>query len=81
MVFRSLLNTVTAGRYTHITVQMPPDDIVDDGQDKAIEYLTKYYGSIASSRISIRVYWGPAKNFLKDLNEKIENVEKGRQND
>ena len=67
--FRALFRTVVVqqgsarrGRYSHIGVQMEPDDIRNQNPIRARQYLEKYFG-----QTEINLYWGNSQEFLAEL--------------
>jgi hypothetical protein len=49
---------------------MPPPKGTDEAKQKAQDYLTKYY-----ENIDVRVYWGTARDFVKDLSDRWQQSE------
>ena len=52
---------------------MPPPKGTDEEKQKAQDYLTKYY-----ENIDVRVYWGTARDFVKDLSDRRQQSEFGK---
>lgn len=62
-ILRGLSRLEQSGRRISIaTMLLPVDETYPEEQKKAQEHLTKYYGNI-----NVLVYWGPARDFLKEL--------------
>lgn len=73
--FRVLLRGIISSHeasltYPAMAVQLPPDNLNKDDIDKAIGYLHKYFGNIP--KIKVKIYWGTAKEFSKELRERWE---------
>ena len=67
--FRALFRTVMVqqggarrGRYSHIGVQLEPDDTRNQNPTRARQYLQKYFG-----QTEINLYWGNSQEFLAEL--------------
>lgn len=66
VLLRSLARFLESGlRRTHFAVMKPPTSS-EDMKQKAQDYLSKYY-----ENIDVRVYWGTASDFVKDLKEHL----------
>jgi hypothetical protein len=70
VLFRSIMNQESGNRlrdYTHIAVQIDPEDglVLDAGGTR--EYLESYFQGA-----SISIYWGSVEDFMKDLHERTE---------
>jgi hypothetical protein len=52
---------------------MPPPKGTDEEKQKTQDYLTKYY-----ENIDVRVYWGTARDFVKDLADRRQQSEFGK---
>lgn len=70
--FRAFFRTVMVqpggsrrARYSHVGVQVEPDEIHNLNPKKAHKYLEKYFGAS-----SIELYWGKSQDFLRQLAEK-----------
>jgi hypothetical protein len=50
------------GRYSHIGVQLEPDDTRNQNPTRARQYLQKYFG-----QTEINLYWGNSQEFLAEL--------------
>ena len=62
LLFRSLLGNLTNSIHRmNVAVQLPYDD-AHPNKEKAEAYITKYFG-----KIEVRVYWGTARQFAKEL--------------
>ncbi len=70
VLFRSIMNQESGNRlrdYTHIAVQIDPEDgLVLDAKGTR-EYLESYFQGA-----SISIYWGSVEDFMKDLHERTE---------
>jgi SIR2-like protein len=66
VIHRGLVQSMdNSQRRLSVTVQMkPPDDCAGD-EDAAQEYLTEYFGDF-----KVRVYWGTAAQFAKELRDR-----------
>jgi hypothetical protein len=54
-----------------MAVQLRPDILSEKDIDKAIKYLQKYFGNIPKIP-KVKVYWGTAREFSKELRERWE---------
>lgn len=70
--FRAFFRTVMVqpggsrrARYSHVGVQVEPDELHNLNPKKAHKYLEKYFGAS-----SIELYWGKSQDFLRQLAEK-----------
>lgn len=73
--FRVLLRGIISSHeasltYPAMAVQLPPDNLNEESLGKAIRYLSKYFGNIP--KIKVKVYWGKANEFSKELRERWE---------
>jgi hypothetical protein len=67
-ILRSISRLEQSGRRISVATMLLPIDTSDPRkQEKAQEFLTKYYGNIAVS-----VYWGTARDFLSELGARWE---------
>lgn len=70
VLLRSLAGFLEAGlRRTHFAVITPPSSS-EAMKQKAQDYLSQYY-----ENIDVRVYWGTARDFIKDLKNRINTQE------
>ncbi len=67
--FRALFRTVMVqqggarrGRYSHVGIQLAPDDTRNMNPNRARQYLQKYFGDA-----QINLYWGKSDDFLREL--------------
>jgi hypothetical protein len=67
--FRALFRTVMVqpgsarrGRYSHVGIQLEPDDARNMNPKRAHAYLQKYFGDA-----QINLYWGKSEDFLREL--------------
>ena len=67
--FRAMFRTVMVqqggqrrGRYSHVGVQLEPDDSHNQNPIRARQYLQKYFG-----QAEINLYWGNSQEFLSEL--------------
>lgn len=86
VLFRGLIESLGASlEYTSIAVQLTPDtavpdpaDTADDNvekrQEKAQQYLDKYFAKI--QKIKVKVFWGDIKDFTAELRKQWEGFEK-----
>ncbi len=71
VLFRGIMSTLGASLgYTSIAVQLPPEDAVEGGQERAQEYLNRYFGRL--QHINFCIYWGNARQFAKELHDRWE---------
>lgn len=56
------------GQYTHIAVQVEPEEHTETSQAQAKHYLEKYFGNFDGMK-NFNIYWGTAADFLKELEE------------
>ena len=52
-------------RYTHVAVQLDPEDTPDIDPQRAKAYLEGYFGEA-----DVAIYWGSAEDFLRELAER-----------
>jgi SIR2-like domain len=70
VLFRGLINVAKSNAgYTSIAVQLPPS-VPDQRKEDASKYLDQYLGKI--SGVEVSVYWGDAKDFVKELRKRQE---------
>lgn len=82
VLFRGLVNATEAGgRRVSVTVQL--SRLEDDAPvakrlqvEKYQEYLEQYFGEI-----KMRVYWGTAREFMKDLSDRWSDFTQGQNGD
>jgi hypothetical protein len=69
VLFRALFSALRSMTNLIIAVQLRPKDVKNETD--AVKYLGKYFGSIlaGSSHLQVRVYWGEAADFAKELRE------------
>lgn len=72
VLFQSLMNLQGARRrrrYTHVAVQIDPQEGMMLNPEAAREYLKSYFGQQASMnyQTNISIYWGSAEDFLREL--------------
>jgi hypothetical protein len=65
VLFRSIFKSISSMTNLIIAVQLRPRDV--KSEDDAIRYLGKYFGSVLGKDIKVRVYWGEATEFAKEL--------------
>ena len=65
VLFRSIFSSISSMTNLIIAVQLRPKDV--KSEDDAIKYLNKYFGSVLGKDIKVRVYWGEATEFAKEL--------------
>jgi len=70
VLFRGLLSSLSNLGYFTVAVQLPPDDLTGEELKRALNYLDQYYANI--QHIKVRVYWGNAQQFAKELRERWE---------
>jgi hypothetical protein len=69
-IFHSLVSVAQQSSYsrTHISVQLLPEENGSQEKQKRIEeYFNQYF-----AKLNIRVYWGTARAFMKELNDRWE---------
>ncbi len=74
--FRVLLRGIISSHeasltYPAIAVQLRPDALNESNLDKTIKYLQKYFGNIPKIP-KVKVYWGTAREFSRELKERWE---------
>jgi SIR2-like protein len=70
VLFRGLVSSFGAEiGYPAIAIQLPPDDVPEDDREKAQEYLNEYFSKI--QKVKVKVYWGKATAFAKELRERL----------
>lgn len=57
--------------YTHVAVQVEPEEHSSINPDQAKAYLEKYF----EGHGNFSIYWGTATDFLKELRERMKNIE------
>lgn len=76
VLFRSLVSYLerTLSR-AHVSVQIAPsgDRVTQEQKERAQQYLTNYY-----AQLRIRVYWGTARDFATELQQRWEGFQDGR---
>ena len=69
VLFRSIVRrggSALRRRFSHVAVQLDPDEGSSIEPEKARIYLTKYFDSA-----NISVYWGNVQDFVSDLQERL----------
>jgi hypothetical protein len=67
-ILRGISRLEQSGRRISVATMLPPVETSDPKkQEKAQDFLTKYYGNIAVS-----IYWGTARDFLSELGTRWE---------
>lgn len=74
ILFQSVMNMAGAElrrRYTHVAVQIDPQEGAMLDPQAAREYLTTYFGPAAALnyQTNISIYWGSAEDFICELGE------------
>jgi hypothetical protein len=67
VLFRSIMNLEGhrgLRRYTHVAVQIDPDEQRFHNPRAARRYLTRYFGA---TEVRISIYWGSADDFVREL--------------
>ncbi len=72
VLFQSVMNLAGAElrrRYTHVAVQIDPQEETMLNPQAAREYLKNYFGAMAALnyQTNISIYWGSAEDFLAEL--------------
>ena len=67
VLFRSIFNSISSMTNLIVAVQLRPKDVTNE--EAAIKYLSKYFGSVLGKDIRVRVFWGEAKEFAKELRD------------
>ncbi len=67
VLFRSIFNSISSMTNLIIAVQLRPRDVTN--VEDAIRYLSKYFGSVLGKNIKVRVFWGEASEFAKELRD------------
>ena len=71
VVLRGLVGSLGASLGSPgIAVQLPPGDLSGEETEQAKGYLDKYFDQIG--KIKVRVYWGEARQFARELRERWE---------
>ena len=73
VLFRGLLSSLSNLGFFMIAVQLPPDELIGEEEQKikrALNYLDQYYANI--QQIKVKVYWGDARQFAKELREHLD---------
>ncbi|HEX8196696.1 MAG TPA: SIR2 family protein [Pyrinomonadaceae bacterium] len=69
VLFRGLVNSMPGAlRYLSLAVQLPPDEGSEEEQLSMKAYLDQYF-----ENVKVKVYWGRAEEFVKELSERWEN--------
>jgi hypothetical protein len=67
VVFRSLVNYLQRNfTRAHVSVQLAPDALSEEQQDRALAYLDSYF-----KELKVRVYWGTCEEFASDLKARM----------
>jgi hypothetical protein len=74
VLFRSIFSSISSMTNLIIAVQLRPKDV--KSEDDAIRYLSKYFGSVLGQNIKVRVYWGDATEFARELRKHWEATNK-----
>jgi hypothetical protein len=80
VLFRLIMTLEGSGdlrQYSHVGVQVNPDEHSLGDVERARKYLESYFGSRRSagrSEPSIDIYWGSATDFLKELRRRLEDI-------
>jgi|RhiMetdeSRZDD1v2_1073273.scaffolds.fasta_scaffold132671_1 SIR2-like protein len=70
VLFRSIFSSISSFTSLIIAVQLRPRDV--NSEANAMEYLSKYFGSVLGKNIRVRVYWGESTDFAKELRKRWE---------
>jgi hypothetical protein len=75
----TLEGTADLKRFSHVGVQIDPEDHSLADVERARRYLSKYFGKDRSggrgrSEPEIDIYWGTATDFLQKLREKLDEI-------
>jgi hypothetical protein len=65
VLFRSIFNSIQSMTNLIMAVQLRPTDVKN--QEDAMRYLGKYFASILGGNIKVRVFWGEATEFAREL--------------
>jgi hypothetical protein len=80
VLFRLIMTMEGSGelrQYSHVGVQVNPDEHSLRDVERARKYLESYFGSHRGggrSEPSIDIYWGSAADFLKELRRRLEEI-------
>jgi SIR2-like protein len=72
VLFRGIFNTISSMTNLIVAVQLRPTDVTNEKD--AIQYLSKYFGSVLGEGIKVRVFWGEASEFAKELRDQWEDA-------
>lgn len=68
VLFRGLVNSMPGAlRYLSLAVQLPPDEGSEEDRLSTQAYLNQYFDNV-----KVKVYWGRADDFVKELRERWE---------
>jgi SIR2-like domain len=68
VLFRGLVNSMPGAlRYLSLAVQLPPDEGSEEERSNTQAYLNQYFGNV-----KVKVYWGKADDFVRELQERWE---------
>jgi hypothetical protein len=75
VLMRSFRQTGANLGASNIAVQLSPlgNDATEVDQENVSDYLTKYFTGIQSN--PVKIYWGSADNFLRELQIRLEETE------
>nr|WP_255604506.1 CHAT domain-containing protein [Oscillochloris sp. ZM17-4] len=82
VLFQSVMNMAGAElrrRYTHVAVQIDPQEGAMLNPQAAREFLKSYFGPTAALnyQTNISIYWGSAEDFLRELAAQAERQQRG----
>jgi hypothetical protein len=82
VLFQSVMNMAGAElrrRYTHVAVQIDPQEGAMLDPQAAREYLKTYFGAAAALnyQTNISIYWGSAEDFIRELADQYAKQQRG----
>jgi hypothetical protein len=71
IILRKIADSMKSASRTHCSIQLTPAGIKIENERKIKEYLKSYFEIIQG--VSLKLYWGTAIDFCRDLSEKMKN--------
>jgi hypothetical protein len=79
VLFRGLTKSAFRGnRWPCIAIQLPPEDAMDGKQDRAQEYLARYFETVVTEGADVKVHFGDVRDFTSTLRQRWEAYQDGQ---